>query len=271
VKSTNRLTNVATIEDLAGAEVEVAADEEAEANAAPAVANRADAARSAATDPVVVGIVPMLPDKNDPAKKVPRKNDPGTKDPPRKLAAKNDRRIARTVTDPRVDRDPRAVAPRVASDPEARALKVAANGPEQKAREAKGAPPSAERSDHLDRNPRGRLRPFRMRSTILEPDCSTRAARPSDPHLSAVRDTVHRASSLATSGTSGRSRTSTAPAVSRTAKNAQRSASSRKATKPKQVPPNGRWEKADARLADDVEDDDPVRDDPLHRWIGRAL
>jgi hypothetical protein len=86
-----------------------------------------------------------------------------------------------------------------------------------------------------------------------------------------VRNTAHRASRLATSGTSVRSRKSTAPAVSRIATNPQRSTSSRKATKPKQVQPNGRWERADARRADDVEDDDPVRDDPLHRWIGRAL
>jgi hypothetical protein len=170
VKSTNRLTNVATIEDLAAAaeEVEAAAvDGEAGANAAPAVANLVDAAPS---DPVVVGIVPRLPDKSDPTKKAHRKNDPGRKDPPRKLAAKNDRHIARTVTDPRVDHDPGAVAPRAANDPEARAVRVVVNGPEQKAREAKGAPPSAGHSGHLDRNPHGRLRPCRMRSTILEPD-----------------------------------------------------------------------------------------------------
>jgi len=174
VKSTNRLTNVATIEDLAAAEqVEAAAvDGEAAANEARAVANRADAVPS---DPVVVGIVPRLPDNSDPAKKAPRKNDPdakvsGKKDPPKKLAAKNDRRIARTVSDPRVDRDPGAVVPRVASDPEARAVRVAANGPAQKVLEARDVPPSAGHSGHLDRNPHGRLRPCPMRSTILEPD-----------------------------------------------------------------------------------------------------
>jgi hypothetical protein len=174
VKSTNPLTNVATIEDLAVAAEEVEAavvDGEAGANEAPADANRVDAAPS---DPVVVGIVPRLPHKSA-AKKAPRKNDPGMKepgkkDPPRKLAAKNDRRIARTVIDPRVDHDPEAVAPRVANDPEARAAKVAANGPEQKVLEARDVPPSAGYSDHLDRNLHGRLRPCRMRSTILEPD-----------------------------------------------------------------------------------------------------
>jgi len=173
VKSTNRLTNVATIEDLAVAAEEVEAavvDGEAEANAAPAVANLVDAAPSAATDPVAVGIVPRLPGKSDPAKKAPRKNDPGMKDPPRKLAAKNDRRSARTVIDLRVDHDPGAVAPKAASDPEARAVRVAANGPEQKVLEARDVPPSAGHSGHLDRNPHGRLRPCRMRSTILEPD-----------------------------------------------------------------------------------------------------
>jgi hypothetical protein len=169
VKSTNRLTNVATIEDLAVAaeEVEAAAvDGEAGANAAPAVANLVDAALS---DPVVVGIVPKLADKSDPAKKAPRKNEPGRKDPPRKLAAKNDRRIARMVIDPRVDHDPGAVAPKAASDPQARAVRVAASG-EQKVLEARDVPPSAGHSGHLDRNPHGRLRPCRMKSTILEPD-----------------------------------------------------------------------------------------------------
>jgi hypothetical protein len=174
VKSTNRLTNVATIVDLAVAAEEVeeaaAVDGEAGANAAPGVANRADAARSAATDPVVVGIVPKLADKSDPAKKAPRKNEPGRKDPPRKLVAKNDRRIARMVSDPRVDHDPGAVAPRAANDPGARAVRVAANGPAQKVLEARDVPPSAGHSGHLDRNPHGRLRPCRMRSTILEPD-----------------------------------------------------------------------------------------------------